>query len=57
MGNIQDSAAILFQGGHISKFVYVDDEFGRDVFNGIFDNMVDERRVAEFMEVVRSVRE
>ena len=33
MGNIQDSAAILFQGGHISKFVYVDDEFGRDAFS------------------------
>ncbi len=26
-------------------------------YDGIFDNMVDERRVAEFMEVVRSVRE
>ena len=26
-------------------------------YEGIFDNMVDERRVAEFMEVVRSVRE
>jgi membrane complex biogenesis BtpA family protein len=26
-------------------------------YDGIFDNMVDERRVAEFMEVVQSVRE